>query len=480
MISIPNEDLSDDTTPSVAQKFLNEVKSSLVTLQRVVKQKMTLEVYNWSSSAHKEVHRIISHEIASIINQVEARVQNFEIQFLQEAAKFVRNFKSLAKEADESLDKQKSLELEINHLKSTYKNLFDSIKSNRAHAKLHDLIFENAKLRARLFEKTSESVKNTSGTSMTSHGIIRFGNDHITAILGYGDLEWGNITITRVYFVKGLGHNLFSVGQFCDADLEFKTRTSKYDFWINQFRTRINYAPSTITPQRPSERDMDILFEPLHNEYLGGRPTEAPRAIPAVPQQRNLTLSLTASAADNVPNAVFEGDLFVNRFGTPSTESVVSSTQYVDPSNMHTFYQPYPRDYQWIKDHLLEQVIGEPSRPSKYVHEILKKYGLNTSDIVGTLMDIKDKLNLDQIGTPVDAMKYRSMIGAFMYLTSNRPDIVHATYDSGFELTGFSDADYVGCKDTFKSTSDGAHFLGKKLMRWSSKKQDCTSLSTVK
>nr|GEW27232.1 hypothetical protein [Tanacetum cinerariifolium] len=115
-ISIPNEDLSDDTTPSVAQKFLNEVKSSLVTLQRVVKQKMTLEVHNWSSSAHKEVHKIISHELAPIINQVDARVQNFEIQFLQEAAKFVRDFKSLTKEADESLDKEKSLELEIERL----------------------------------------------------------------------------------------------------------------------------------------------------------------------------------------------------------------------------------------------------------------------------------------------------------------------------------------------------------------------------
>nr|GFA50205.1 hypothetical protein [Tanacetum cinerariifolium] len=80
-ISIPNEDLSDDTTPSVARKFLNEVKSSLVTLQCVVKQKITLEVHNWSSFAHKEVHRIISHEIAPISNQVDARVQNFKIQF---------------------------------------------------------------------------------------------------------------------------------------------------------------------------------------------------------------------------------------------------------------------------------------------------------------------------------------------------------------------------------------------------------------
>nr|GFB93935.1 hypothetical protein [Tanacetum cinerariifolium] len=53
--------------------------------------------------------------------------------------------------------------------RTTYKNLFDSIKSNRAHAKLHDLIFENAKLRARLFENTSVSVKNISGTNVTPH-----------------------------------------------------------------------------------------------------------------------------------------------------------------------------------------------------------------------------------------------------------------------------------------------------------------------
>nr|GEZ48975.1 retrovirus-related Pol polyprotein from transposon TNT 1-94 [Tanacetum cinerariifolium] len=80
-------------------------------------------------------------------------------------------------------------------------------------------------------------------------------------------------------------------------------------------------------------------------------------------QQRKLASSPTASVADNVSNAVFEGDLFVNPFATPSTESVVSSTQYVDPLNIHTFYQPYPHDYQWTKDHLLEQVRGEPSRP---------------------------------------------------------------------------------------------------------------------
>ncbi|GJS61959.1 retrovirus-related pol polyprotein from transposon TNT 1-94 [Tanacetum coccineum] len=55
-------------------------------------------------------------------------------------------------------------------------------------------------------------------------GTVRFGNDHVAAILGFGDLQWGNILITRVYFVEGLGHNMFSVGQFCDSDLEVAFR----------------------------------------------------------------------------------------------------------------------------------------------------------------------------------------------------------------------------------------------------------------
>ncbi|GJR45124.1 hypothetical protein Tco_1313227 [Tanacetum coccineum] len=114
--SIPNEEFSDDTTPSVARKFLNKVKSTIVTLQRVVKQKMTLDIHNWSSSVHQEIYKIIKDEIFPIINQVDARLQNFKIQFLKEAAKFVREFKYLANEADKSLAKHKALELEIERL----------------------------------------------------------------------------------------------------------------------------------------------------------------------------------------------------------------------------------------------------------------------------------------------------------------------------------------------------------------------------
>ncbi|GJV27024.1 retrovirus-related pol polyprotein from transposon TNT 1-94 [Tanacetum coccineum] len=57
-------------------------------------------------------------------------------------------------------------------------------------------------------------------------GTVKFGNDQIAPILGYGDLVQGAITIKRVYYVEGLNHNLFSVGQFCDADLEVAFRKS--------------------------------------------------------------------------------------------------------------------------------------------------------------------------------------------------------------------------------------------------------------
>ncbi|GJW33622.1 retrovirus-related pol polyprotein from transposon TNT 1-94 [Tanacetum coccineum] len=55
---------------------------------------------------------------------------------------------------------------------------------------------------------------------------VRFRNDHIARIMGYGNYQLGNVTISRVYYVEGLGHNLFSVGQFCNADLEVA-------FWKN-------------------------------------------------------------------------------------------------------------------------------------------------------------------------------------------------------------------------------------------------------
>nr|GFB32677.1 hypothetical protein [Tanacetum cinerariifolium] len=55
-------------------------------------------------------------------------------------------------------------------------------------------------------------------------GTVKFSNDHVVKIMGYGDYQIGNVTISRVYYVEGLSHNLFFVGQFCDSDLEVAFR----------------------------------------------------------------------------------------------------------------------------------------------------------------------------------------------------------------------------------------------------------------
>ncbi|GJX71826.1 putative ribonuclease H-like domain-containing protein [Tanacetum coccineum] len=147
------------------------------------------------------------------------------------------------------------------------------------------------------------------------------------------------------------------------------------------------YAPSTITTQQPTEGELDLLFEAMYDDYIGGQPSATLRTASAAQAPQVLqtpttstTIADTASIPTNsssqatdIPNTSQDVDgletqqqhsTFVNPFAPPSTSDVESSSsQYVEPSNMHTFYPPYPHEYQWTKDHPLEQVIGEPSRP---------------------------------------------------------------------------------------------------------------------
>ncbi|GKA31264.1 retrovirus-related pol polyprotein from transposon TNT 1-94 [Tanacetum coccineum] len=82
-------------------------------------------------------------------------------------------------------------------------------------------------------------------------GTVRFGNYQFELILGYGDKVQGNITSKRVYYVEGLNHNLFLVGQLCDADLEVAFRKStclrhlhqlQYVFWQKLHQLKHGYG----------------------------------------------------------------------------------------------------------------------------------------------------------------------------------------------------------------------------------------------
>nr|GFD09724.1 integrase, catalytic region, zinc finger, CCHC-type, peptidase aspartic, catalytic [Tanacetum cinerariifolium] len=61
-------------------------------------------------------------------------------------------------------------------------------------------------------------------SSNVSSSLTNCRNDHVAKIMGYGDYQIGNVIISRAYYVEGLGYNLFSVGQFCDSDLEVAFR----------------------------------------------------------------------------------------------------------------------------------------------------------------------------------------------------------------------------------------------------------------
>nr|GEW28251.1 hypothetical protein [Tanacetum cinerariifolium] len=147
----------------------------------------------------------------------------------------------------------------------------------------------------------------------------------------------------------------------------------------------LTYAPLTITTQQPTEGELDLLFEAMYNDYIGGQPSANVRTNPPAqePQVRQ-TSTTSTSVADTAPNptnssshatnilitsqdvdelnsnVMLDGNTFVNPFANSSTRAVESSSsQNVDPSNMHTFYQPYPHEFQWTKDHRLEQNVKE-------------------------------------------------------------------------------------------------------------------------
>ncbi|GJV04317.1 hypothetical protein Tco_1337886 [Tanacetum coccineum] len=167
-------------------------------------------------------------------------------------------------------------------------------------------------------------------------GTVRFGNDHVAAILGDRDLQWGNVLITRVYFVEGLGHNLFSEtfnkpvtpsismkwplaipnlphgsSNIYQVKIEilgtggkvmaFEQSSSKPGLksmtsgQISFRNSDLTYAPSTITTQKPTEGDLDLLFEAMYDDYIGGQPSSAPADTAPTPTN-------SSSQATNCPN----------------------------------------------------------------------------------------------------------------------------------------------------------------------------------
>nr|GEV49536.1 retrovirus-related Pol polyprotein from transposon TNT 1-94 [Tanacetum cinerariifolium] len=309
---------------------------------------------------------------------------------------------------------------------------------------------------------------------------------------------------------------------------------------------------STVTTADALNQRQQQHTTPLNNQTTPDPTCQVPTQAPTVMSTENINQAETIEENDQVEN-----DEFINIFCTPVQDRGETSSRHVDSSNMHTFYQHHPSEHRWTKYHSLQQVIGNPSQSvrtrrhlesdsemcmfeltvsltepknikeamadSAWIESMQEElhqfdrldHGMTSCDNVGTPMATKH-LDADLSGTPVDQTKYHSMVRELMYLTSSRPDIMHATCycaryqakpnekhltavkrifrylkdtihmglwypkDTSFELTAFSDSDHAGCLDSRKSTSGGIQFLGgDKLVSWSSKKQDCTSISSA-
>ncbi|GJW56679.1 retrovirus-related pol polyprotein from transposon TNT 1-94 [Tanacetum coccineum] len=285
-----------------------------------------------------------------------------------------------------------------------------------------------------------------------------------------------------------------------------------------QSQKNVPHATKIVT----TSNELDLLFSLMFDELLNGTTLVVSKSstVHATDtsdqrQQQNITLSTSTTVAADTPP--------LNIQTTPETTSqaltqapteelyqfdrldvweLVDKPLCKNVINMKWLWKNKREEENTVKSNkarLVAKGYGQKEEidfeESFAPVEIPKKHGMTSCDSTGTPMATKP-LDAYLSGTPFDQTKYRIMVGALMYLTASRSDIVHATCycaryqarptekhimevkrmfrylknsihigiwypkDTGFNLTAFSDSDHTGCLDRSKSTSGGIQFLG--------------------
>nr|GFA57583.1 hypothetical protein [Tanacetum cinerariifolium] len=279
-------------------------------------------------------------------------------------------------------------------------------------------------------------------------GTVRLGNNDFAVIVGYGDVVIGSMMIKKVYYVEGLGHNLFSVGKFYDKGLEVAFRKSTCfvrnedgvdlltgDRSSNLYTIALNEVASNsltcllekasslqswlwhqnhlcsaceqgkIHQKHHKSKTAFASNKPLyllHMDLCGLMRVESingKRYVLVVVDDNSWYTWIMKSSTTNVESSNVEVPSHEEKVfhkssesfqeetsssslnddvqqsseevGVPSsnTQSISNnmipnvdeaSTSFHDPSNVHTFYQPYPHEKKWTKDHPLHKIIGNP------------------------------------------------------------------------------------------------------------------------
>ncbi|GJZ68977.1 retrovirus-related pol polyprotein from transposon TNT 1-94 [Tanacetum coccineum] len=516
LISIPNEELSDDTTLSVARKFLNEVENTIVTLQRVVKQKMTLDIHNWSSSVHQEIHKIFSL---------------FPRSRLQ----------SLAKEADESLAKHKALELEIERLlRAVEEKKFVPINKVRVSVRTNPITVSQPYVITKKVVNSDSNGFSSTGVNITTktkrpQPMSNTKNDRVPSASKSSHIKNKEVEVEEHPRNLLLSKNKKYMSSECN--------NVKLAIWND----KSEIVRAMFTAHHKNRVRHGIQKSQLLKEYFDSVGISHQASSVRTPQQngvverRNRTLVEAARTmlifsraplflwAEAIATACYTQNRSIIHRRFNKTPYELINGRKPDISFLHVFGALcYPKndredigklgakgamtDLAWIKS--MQEELLQFKRLDVWVLVplldnikplTLKWLFKNKHDEENTVIRNKSRLvvrgyrqeegiDCEESFAPVVRMEairiflaynhfFKGTIDPTLFIRRFDDDIlvVQVYVDDiifgsthprilGIELTGFSDADYAGCKDTFKSTSGGTQFLGEKSwVSWSSK-----------
>nr|GEX15622.1 putative LRR receptor-like protein kinase [Tanacetum cinerariifolium] len=284
-----------------------------------------------------------------------------------------------------------------------------------------------------------------------------------------------------------------------------KLRTHDHNIEPSISKLVSNVSPQAYT-NAPSLQDLDLLFSPLFDEFFTTGNATVSKSFTLFDNSQEQDTQSTGNIqsttelitpptnvnaeennTDQAEDARFKPYEFINPFYTLVQEVAESFSHNVDNSDMHRFYQCHQSDYQWIKNHPLEQEKGidfeESFAPvaSLEVIQILIAYAAHKSFPIYQ-MDVKMAFLNGPLKEEVYVVKpdgfvdpnHLKKVYCLRKALYGLKQALRAWYDKLSNFLMSKDAHHAGCLDTRKSTSGGIQFLDDKLVSWMSNKQDCT------
>nr|GEU70529.1 hypothetical protein [Tanacetum cinerariifolium] len=405
-------------------------------------------------------------------------------------------------------------------------------------------------------------------------GTVRFGNDQFAPFLGYGDLVafWKSTCFVRDLQGNDLltgnrGSDIYTISlqestsstplclmakatptqawlwhrRLSHLNFDYINLLSKKDIVIGL--PKLKYVKDQLSDADvPSQQELDLLFGPLYDEFfnVGSNPHDK-QPLTNIQSTSAPSTPINVHAKENNNDQAEEGeqlqdDEFTNPFCAPAQEEAESSSHNIGNSNVPTFNQPQVFECRWTKDHPLEQVRRNPSRPvqtrrqlatdpemymyaltvstaelkkikeamadsawieamQEELHQFDRLQGedqtviRNKARLVAKGCAQEEGIDFEESFAPVSRLEAVWIFIAYaahksfpIYQMDMKTTFLNGPLKeegSSFELTAFLDVDHAGCIDSRKSTFGGIQFLGDNLVSWMLKKQNCTAISSA-